>query len=297
MQFDLPIVELAPAAPPATDEPSGFEEFWADAVARSHAADVVPELEPALPGALGLVADGVTVRGVDGHPLLGWLVRPSFAAHGLPVIVEFVGDGAGRGPVNAHTRFAAAGFAHLVVETRGPDDPRDPLNRHVLGDGLLALQAVRAIEGLDPSRTAVIGAGQGAAVAIAVAGVLADIACVVAESPTVGAHRDALVAAARRATTPALFTGNLSAPVWPATDGGAADLVAAWGAHSDEAMAAIAGRLGAPVPHADRVVGIVVEPSAGGTPGVLTDERRPRYLEWVLEHTHQSEYFTPRVLS
>lgn len=274
MQFDLPIVELAPAAPPATDEPSGFDDFWARTLVRSREVEVTPDLEPAL-APLGLIADDVSFPGLDGRPVRGRLVRPANAVVGLPTIVELREAG---GPLETDVaRFARAGFAHLTAEIDRADNVGDPFNRDVFTDALRAVQAMRTVAGIDPSRMAVIGTGRCAAAVVAIAGVLHDTACVVVDAPLVGAHRDALVAAARRATTPLL--------VGPGGEPGFGEIEAAWGAHSGEALGAMTQQ------GSVEAVERVRDTSSAGT------GRTARQLEWVLAHTHQSEYFVPRVLN
>lgn len=277
MQFDLPIVELAPAGPPPTDEPPGFDVAWAAILRTSREVEVTPELVPTL-APKGFVADDVTYRGLDERPVRGRLVRPANAVVGLPTIVELrAADGQLDTDV---TRFARGGFAHLVTELDRPDEADDPLNRDVFSDALRAVHAVRSVPGIDPSRTAMLGAGRCAAAVVAVAGVLHDTACVVVEAGTVGPHRDALVAAARRATTPLL--------VGPGGEAAFEEVFAAWGASSGEA-------LGAMTPHGEPIQAVerVRDPEATGRG---TAGRTARQLEWVLAHTHQAEYFVPRVL-
>jgi cephalosporin-C deacetylase len=57
--------------------------------------------------------------------------------------------------------------------TKGILDPEDYYYRRVFTDGVLAVDAVRGIDGIDPDRVAVTGTSQGGGIAIAVAG-LAD---------------------------------------------------------------------------------------------------------------------------
>ncbi|MFI2705254.1 acetylxylan esterase [Cellulosimicrobium composti] len=203
--FDLPLAELETYAP-ALDEPADLDAFWSRTLAESRAAggDLAEtvRLEPVDTGLDLVVVDDVTFPGFAGHPIKAWLVRPAVPRdEPLPAVVEFIGYGGGRGLPHEHLAWANAGFAHLVVDTRGqgshwgsgggtPDpagsgpavpgvltrgieDPHDHYYRRVFTDGVRAVDAVRSLPGIDPARVAVHGVSQGGGIAIAVAA-LAD---------------------------------------------------------------------------------------------------------------------------
>ncbi|WP_069386664.1 acetylxylan esterase [Cellulosimicrobium cellulans] len=210
--YDLPLAELETYSP-AVEEPDDLDAFWASTLAgaREAGGDLAQAVRvERVDAGLDLVAvDDVTFPGFGGHPVRAWLVRPAGAARAadagetapLPVVVEFLGYGGGRGLPHERLAWASAGFAHLVVDTRGqgsgwgsggstPDpvgagpatpgfmtrgieDPHDHYYRRVLTDGVRAVDAVRALPGLDPARVAVTGISQGGGIAIAVAA-LAD---------------------------------------------------------------------------------------------------------------------------
>lgn len=58
-------------------------------------------------------------RMFSGQPIKGWLVRPRGAEGRLPAVVSYVGYGGGRGRPHDHLLWASAGYAHLVMDTRG----------------------------------------------------------------------------------------------------------------------------------------------------------------------------------
>jgi len=196
-RFDLAAAELETYRP-HVDEPADFDEFWGRtiAAARSAGSDVL-RAPAASPLALAEVAD-VTFPGFGGDPVRAWLVLPRGAAGPLPAVVEFVGYGRGRGLPHERLHWPAAGFAQLIVDTRGqggqwgtggetPDphgagpaapgfltrgieDPATYYYRRVFTDAVRAVDAMRTFPEIDPERIAVTGNSQGGAIAIAAAG-------------------------------------------------------------------------------------------------------------------------------
>ncbi|WP_435736883.1 acetylxylan esterase [Cellulosimicrobium sp. PMB13] len=269
--FDLPLAELETYAP-TLDEPDDLDAFWATTLAESREAggDLAEtvRLERVDTGLDLVVVDDVTFPGFGGHPIKAWLVRPARTEAPLPAVVEFIGYGGGRGLAHEHLVWAAAGFAHLVVDTRGqgsrwgtgggtPDpvgsgpatpgfmtrgieDPHDHYYRRVYTDGVRAVDAVRAIPGIDPERVSVAGVSQGGGITIAVAGLADGLVAAMPDVPFLShfrraveitdrdpygeirqylaVHRDAedtvfrtlsyldVALLARRATAPALFS-------------------------------------------------------------------------------------------
>lgn len=208
-QFDLPLEQLETYTP-EIDEPADFDEFWTATLAEARAFDAAPRLERVDAGLTEIVVDDVTFAGFGGHPVKGWLARPAHADGRLSAVVEYVGYGGGRGLPHERLGLAAAGFAHLVMDTRGqgsawgsggdtPDpvgsgpaspgfmtrgilDPASHYYRRVFTDGARAVDAVRQVAGIDPARVAVAGTSQGGGIAIAVAGLVPDV---VAAAPNV----------------------------------------------------------------------------------------------------------------
>jgi len=140
----------------------------------------------------------------------GWLHLPAQATGPLPAIVEYVGYGGGRGLPHERLLWAAAGYAHLVMDTRGqgsawsvgdtpdPDgagpahpgyvtrgilDPHTYYYRRVFTDAVRAVEAVRAHPAVDPGRVALVGRSQGAGIAIGAAALVDDLLAVVPDVP------------------------------------------------------------------------------------------------------------------
>lgn len=183
---------------PEIPEPADLDAFWARTLAEN----------PADPGAVTAVrvdcplrtvsVHDVTFPGYAGDPVRAWLILPTTGqADGspLPTIVQLLGMGGGRGLPHDHLAWASAGYAHLVVDTRGqgshwgsggdtPDphghgpatagfathgieDPEHYLFRRLFIDAHHAVVSAAALPRVDATRVVVTGASQGGALTIA----------------------------------------------------------------------------------------------------------------------------------
>ncbi|MEV6342630.1 acetylxylan esterase [Actinoplanes sp. NPDC051851] len=210
--FDLPLPELRTYRS-ATPEPAGFEEFWSGTLddARKVAAPVrLTEVRTPL---RGITTYDVTFTGFAGQPIKAWLNLPSWASAPLPIAVEFIGYGGGRGlPIDWLT-WAAAGYAHLVMDTRGqggrwrggdtPDrdldgagpstpgfvtrgvrSPETYYYRRLYTDAARAVETAAELPGVDASRLVVTGKSQGGALSLVAAGLVpSKVAAVAAGVP------------------------------------------------------------------------------------------------------------------
>ncbi|MEV7085354.1 acetylxylan esterase [Streptomyces sp. NPDC093085] len=208
-QSDLPLDQLRTYRS-AAEEPEDFDQFWAKTLAETRGHALGARFTP-VPTALStLEVFDVTFAGFGGHPVKGWLVLPAGTAEPLPVVVEYLGYGGGRGLPHAHLLWGSAGFAHFVMDTRGqgaawnggdtPDpvgsasafpgfmtrgieDPYAYYYRRLFGDAVRAVEAARAHPLVDAARTAVAGASQGGGIALAVAGLVPDLVAVAPDVP------------------------------------------------------------------------------------------------------------------
>jgi cephalosporin-C deacetylase len=207
--FDLPLDELE-TFDPALPEPEDLDAFWASTLAESRSAATAPTCSPVDTGLVGAQTYDVSFSGYGGDPVAAWLHLPAGARGALPVVVQYVGYGGGRGLPHEAGTWVLSGRAHLVVDTRGqgsgwtvgstPDphgagpaspgfltrgllDPRDYYYRRVYTDAVLAIDALADLPGVDASRVAVTGVSQGGGIALAVAALRDGLSAVMPDVP------------------------------------------------------------------------------------------------------------------
>ncbi len=217
--YDLPLEELRAFRPPLR-LPEGFDAFWDGTLAElaEHPADVRRTRDPV---ALTTVeVDDVRFAGWGGQDVAAWLLRPAGATGPLPCVVEVVGYGGGRGLPHERLLWSSAGYAHLVLDTRGQGsgwssgvtadagydgapsspgvltrgllDPRAHYLRRLYADAVRAVEVARDLPEVDAGRVVVAGVSQGGGVALAVAGLVPGLAGVMADVPFLCAFRRAV---------------------------------------------------------------------------------------------------------
>ncbi|MFJ6572502.1 acetylxylan esterase [Streptomyces sp. NPDC091292] len=208
--FDLPLDRLRAYRSAAT-EPDDFDAFWEKTLAEAREHDLDARFEPVDLPLTGVDVFDVTFAGFGGHPVKGWLVLPAGTTAPLPTVVEYIGYGGGRGLPHMHLLWAAAGFGHFVMDTRGqgsggraggetPDpvgsgpshpgymtrgieDPHDYYYRRVFTDGVRAIEAARSHPLVDAARVGAIGVSQGGGITLAVGGLVPDLAVIAPDVP------------------------------------------------------------------------------------------------------------------
>lgn len=207
--FDLPLDELRNYRSQSV-EPADFDAFWTSTLAEARTHELDARFAPVATGLSTVEVYDVTFAGFGGHSVKGWFVLPAGTREPLPVVVEFVGYGGGRGLPHTHLLWASAGFAHFVMDTRGqgagwgggdtPDpvgstsavlgfltrgieDPHDFYYRRVFTDAVRAVEAARSHPLADASRTAAIGESQGGGITLAVGGLVPDLVAISPDVP------------------------------------------------------------------------------------------------------------------
>ncbi|MDT0235093.1 acetylxylan esterase [Curtobacterium sp. BRB10] len=239
--------------------PADFDAFWADTIvaARTAGEGVETTLVPAETPVTGLVVEDLTFPGFAGDPVRAWVNRPVSDDPGaLPVVVEFLGYGGGRGRPGERVHWALAGYVHVVMDTRGqgsgwaggdtPDphgsaphasgwmtngigSPADHYYRRVYTDAVRLVEAVRTLPGVDPERIALTGGSQGGGITIAAASLVeAHVGPVAAVLPDV-----AFLADWRNGTDVAVGGPYLELAQYLAVHRDAADTVWATAAYLD----------------------------------------------------------------
>ncbi|WP_020133803.1 acetylxylan esterase [Streptomyces sp. 351MFTsu5.1] len=217
--FDLPTNELERYRPDV-QEPPDFDAFWRDTLKEADHPDVLVSVRPAENGLRLTDTWDVTFLGFAGDPVRAWYSRPAGVASPLPAVVEYAGYGRGRGLPHERLTWVNAGYAHLLMDNRGqgdqygnggatPDphalapggpgpaargllDPRDYHYRRLITDAVRAVAAVRALPGVAGDRVAAVGNSQGGGLALAVAGLVPDLAAVLVTAPFLCGIRRAL---------------------------------------------------------------------------------------------------------
>lgn len=196
MLVDWPLAELRRYHPEVA-APEDLVDFW-DETAGPYVGPVAATYTPVDSGLVAVETYDVTFAGHGGDPVRAWLHLPSAPLRSgrMPAVVQYQGYNGGRGLAHEHVFWATAGYAHLVVDTRGQgsgwtsgatgdpvgsapsqpgfltrgiEDPRSYYYARVYTDAVRALDALRAHDVVDPSRVAVAGASQGGGIALATA--------------------------------------------------------------------------------------------------------------------------------
>jgi cephalosporin-C deacetylase len=217
--FDMPLEQLE-AYQPTRDEPADFDAFWAATLAEARQQPLSATFTPVDYGLRLIESFDVTFSGFGGQPIKGWLLLPRQRAGALPCLVEFLGYNGGRGFPTDWTLWASAGYAHLVMDTRGQGsgwrngatadlyseggnptiagfmtqgilDPQHYFYRRVFTDAVRAVEAARSHPAVDPQRVAAMGGSQGGGITLAVAGLVPDLAVAMPDVPFLCHYRRA----------------------------------------------------------------------------------------------------------
>lgn len=210
MLFDLPLEALQDYRPEVAC-PDDFDAFWQRTLAEARTHDLDALFEPAAPPLATVDAFDLTFSGYGGQPVKGWFLLPKGADGPLPCVVEFLGYGGGRGFPIDWLLWSSAGYAHLVMDTRGQGsgwspgatpDPEGDANPHhpgfmtrgilaperyyyrrVFTDAARAVVAARSHPAVDAARVALVGASQGGGIALAVAALEPSVWAVMPDVP------------------------------------------------------------------------------------------------------------------
>lgn len=194
----------------AVTAPADFADFWAATIAEARAIGGDVSMVPAETTLKLIEVFDVTFPGFGGHSVKGWLVLPKVREERLPLLVQYVGYGGGRGFPHEQLHWAASGFAYFRMDTRGqgsgwstgatPDpvgstsqipglmtkgvlDKNDYYYRRVFTDGVRAIDALAGLDFVDAGRVAVCGGSQGGGIALAVAGIDNRVKAVMPDVP------------------------------------------------------------------------------------------------------------------
>lgn len=215
--FDMPLDQLETYSPAST-EPADFDSFWAETLADARIHSLDARFEPVDYGLTLQDVYDVTFNGFGSQPIKGWMLVPKMRSGSVPCVVEYIGYGGGRGFPTSYTLLSSAGFAHLIMDTRGqgsawqkgdtPDSaapgcpqfpgfltrglasPHDHYYRRVFTDAVRAVEAARSHPDVD-GRVVVSGGSQGGGISLAVAGLIDDLSGVWSDQPFLCHYRRA----------------------------------------------------------------------------------------------------------
>lgn len=207
--YDLPEDQLRAYSPDLASPPD-MAAFWASTLQTSRGLAKAAEFKQLDTGLRLIDTYDVTFSGYGGEQVRGWFHVPANCNTALAVVVRYQGYGGGRGLAVEPDIWALAGYACLVVDTRGqgsawsPGDTSDPSGsgpahpgfmtrgildpneyyyRRVFTDAVLAVDAVRSHPLVRADRVVVTGASQGGGISLAVAALAPDICGVMADVP------------------------------------------------------------------------------------------------------------------
>lgn len=199
--FDLAFEQLQTYTPPR-NEPADFDAFWRDTLNTARQFPLNAKFDAMDWGLQTIDVYDVTFNGYGGQSIKGWLLLPHQCDSKLPCVVEYIGYGGGRGFPYNWLMWSSAGYAHLVMDTRGqgsvslhgdtPDiedganpqapgfmtrgilSPQTYYYRRLFTDAVRAIETARCFPGIDAERIAVTGGSQGGGIALAVAALAPD---------------------------------------------------------------------------------------------------------------------------
>jgi cephalosporin-C deacetylase len=218
---DFPL-DVLRAYTPEVQEPRDFDSFWEDTIGASRRADTGHTLVPAATPITGITVEDLTFSGYAGEPIRAWVTRPAGTTGPLPTVVEFQGYNGGRGLAGEKLQWAASGYAHIFMDTRGqgsgwgsggdtPDphgsgpavagfmtrgihDPAEYYYRRLFTDAVRLVDLVKTFDFADASRIALTGGSQGGGIAIAAAALSEGVRAVMPDVPFLSHFRRAVEA-------------------------------------------------------------------------------------------------------
>jgi cephalosporin-C deacetylase len=202
--YDFPRDELQRYKPERREE-KDFDAFWASTLADAAKRPLDARFVPYAAVLEAVEAYDASFAGYGGQRVAGWLVLPAASLRPalstcrggrLPCVVEYLGYGGGRSFPWDYLFWAAAGYAHFVMDSRGqgaawspgdtPDEgssgpavpgymtrgiesPETYYYRRIMTDAVRAVEAAASHPAVDPERIAVAGGSQGGGLSIAAA--------------------------------------------------------------------------------------------------------------------------------
>ena len=202
--FDLPLDQLEQYRP-SIQRPADFDAFWTKTMEEN---PFNPDAVTVVPAEIQLATINIfDVRfpGYGGESIAAWLLMPKSSPLErdglLPIVVQYVGYGGGRGIPEDHLTWVSGGYASLIVDSRGqgsswgsggitpdygaPDEtggsypgfmtkgiqsPYTYYYRRLYVDAAHAIDLCEHLSGVDPDRIFVTGVSQAGGLALVASG-------------------------------------------------------------------------------------------------------------------------------
>lgn len=210
-KFDFSLDELK-VYKPDRKEPEDFDQFWDSTLENAREKSFPPKFELVDYGLTLVDCYDVTFAGYDGQEIKAWFILPRIIKHPVPCVVQFQGYSTGRSFPFDWLLWSNAGYANLVVDTRGqgwnnkhadtPDFENQPANvqvpgfmtrgilkpetyyfRRLITDAVMAVEMIKERPEVDNTRIAVTGRSQGGGISLAVAGLSSDVSLAMPDVP------------------------------------------------------------------------------------------------------------------
>jgi cephalosporin-C deacetylase len=217
--IDYSYDQLVTYLPKRVEQPD-FDQFWKKTLDDTRKYKLNAQFSPVDYGLETIESFDVTFNGYGGQPVKGWLNLPRNRRGKLPCVVEYIGYGGGRGFPIDWLLWASAGFAHLVMDTRGqgsswqkgdtPDlqpegnsphqpgfmtlgvlSPQTYYFRRLFADAVRAVEAAMSQSAIDDERIAVTGGSQGGGITLAAAGLEPRVKALMPDVPFLCHYRRA----------------------------------------------------------------------------------------------------------
>ncbi len=211
MLFDMPLDQLEKYTP-HRDEPDDFDDFWEKTLQETRAIALEPKLKSVDYGLRLIDTYDVSYRGFGGNQINGWLLVPKNHPAPMPCVVEYIGYGGGRGFPIDWLLWSSVGYAHFIMDTRGqgsqgkisdtPDfepvetsphypgfmtkgicSPDTYYYRRLYSDAVRAIDVVKNIAFIDPSKIAIAGYSQGGGIGLAAIALSKNISAALIDAP------------------------------------------------------------------------------------------------------------------
>jgi cephalosporin-C deacetylase len=210
--FDLPLEKLRDYLP-EREEPADFDAFWSRTLAEAAEHDLAPTFTPYDIPLTAVEVYDTSFAGWGGDRVSAWFLVPRGAEGPLPCVVKYIGYSGGRGFAHDHLTWPSAGYATLVVDTRGQGaanvnqpgatadphtggaphapgmmtrgilDPDTYYYRRVFTDAARAVDVAAGHPAVDAGAIVVSGGSQGGGIAQAVAALRPDVRAALIDVP------------------------------------------------------------------------------------------------------------------